>query len=192
LGKSISINGTKVAAPDGALAYKHADPSGDARWIYDEVELLALLREKPSLVVVISEEEAEQDDAVHHSQESGEQVDAAGPRKMTVKEQLAATAKGGAMNPAIRERLREDREARREELAERKEARRQQRHVGRGPRVVVKKFKGERALARGIEEMTRLGYEVQNQASRKALYSATAGVLTRKQIHTVTFVKKDT
>jgi hypothetical protein len=30
----------------------------------------------------------------------------------------------------------------------------------------------------------------QNQASRKAMYSAAAGILTRKQIHTVTFVKE--
>src|SRR5207302_1300183 len=105
VGKSITINGAKVAAPDGALAYKHADPSGDARWIYDEVELLALLREKPSLVVVISEEQAEQDDAVDDSQESDEQVDAAGPRKQihTVTFVKKDSSKPGPLARSIRE-----------------------------------------------------------------------------------------
>jgi ribosomal protein L7/L12 len=53
--------------------------------------------------------------------------------------------------------------------------------------VVVMKFKGERALERGLNAMAKKGYVVDQQASRKALYSAATGVFTRKQIHTVTF-----
>ncbi|MGD0386299.1 MAG: hypothetical protein ABSB73_09200 [Solirubrobacteraceae bacterium] len=53
--------------------------------------------------------------------------------------------------------------------------------------IVVKKYKGDRALERGLNSMQQRGYEIQDQSTRKALYSATAGVFTRKQIHTVTF-----
>jgi ribosomal protein L7/L12 len=56
--------------------------------------------------------------------------------------------------------------------------------------IVVMKFKGDRALERGLNGMAKKGYVVDQQASRKALYSAAAGVFTRKQIHTVTFRKK--
>jgi hypothetical protein len=54
-------------------------------------------------------------------------------------------------------------------------------------KIVVKKFKGDRALERGLNRMAERGYEVQSQATRKAAYSAVTGVFTRKQIHTVTF-----
>ena len=57
--------------------------------------------------------------------------------------------------------------------------------------IVVKKFKGDRALERGLNDMARQGYVVDQQASRKALYSAATGVFTRKQIHTVTFRKQE-
>ena len=57
--------------------------------------------------------------------------------------------------------------------------------------IVVKKFTGDRALERGLNGMAKKGYVVEQQASRKALYSATTGLFTRKQIHTVTFRKKD-
>jgi hypothetical protein len=56
--------------------------------------------------------------------------------------------------------------------------------------TVVKKYKGEKELEQGLTLMATLGYVTQNQASRKAMYSAAAGILTRKQIHTVTFVKE--
>ncbi|MGH2877661.1 MAG: ribosomal protein L7/L12 [Solirubrobacteraceae bacterium] len=56
--------------------------------------------------------------------------------------------------------------------------------------IIVKKYKGERALERGLNEMAKKGYVVDQQASRKALYSAATGVFTRKQIHTVTFRKQ--
>jgi hypothetical protein len=55
--------------------------------------------------------------------------------------------------------------------------------------VKVEKYKGERALEHGIEKMTGKGWTVQNQNSRKAMYSLATGVFTRKQIHTVTFTK---
>jgi hypothetical protein len=53
--------------------------------------------------------------------------------------------------------------------------------------LVIKKYKGERALQRGIDEMAAKGFVVDQLNSRKALASATAGILTRKQIHTVAF-----
>jgi hypothetical protein len=55
--------------------------------------------------------------------------------------------------------------------------------------VKVEKYKGERELERGIEKMLKKGWTVQNQDSRKAMYSMATGIFTRKQIHTVTFVK---
>ncbi len=58
-----------------------------------------------------------------------------------------------------------------------------------GKGVVVKKYKGDAALEKGLAVMDRLGYTVQNQSTRKAAFSAAAGVFTQKQIHTVTFVK---
>jgi hypothetical protein len=54
---------------------------------------------------------------------------------------------------------------------------------------VIKKYKGEKAVQRGIAEMERKGYEVDQMASRKALYSVATGVFTPKQIHTVVFRK---
>ena len=57
--------------------------------------------------------------------------------------------------------------------------------------IVVKKFKGDRALERGLNDMAKQGYVVDQQASRKALYSAATGVFTRKQIHTVTFRQQE-
>lgn len=57
--------------------------------------------------------------------------------------------------------------------------------------IVVKKFKGDRALERGLNDMAKQGFVVDQQASRKALYSAATGVFTRKQIHTGTFRKQE-
>jgi hypothetical protein len=53
--------------------------------------------------------------------------------------------------------------------------------------VVVKRYKGDMQLQRGLRTMEKRGYQVENQATRKAAFSATAGIFTRKQIHTVTF-----
>lgn len=56
-------------------------------------------------------------------------------------------------------------------------------------KVKVKRYRGDRALRRGIEQMARRGYEVRSQSSRKAMFSLLTGLLTRKQIHTVTFAR---
>lgn len=59
------------------------------------------------------------------------------------------------------------------------------------PGVVIRTYKGDKAAERGIAKMTgQYGYEVQNHTTRKAMYSAAAGIFTRKQIHTVTFVRE--
>lgn len=50
-----------------------------------------------------------------------------------------------------------------------------------GPKVKVMKFKGDRAAARGIERMLSQGWQLENQSARKAVYSATAGLLTRNR-----------
>ncbi len=55
--------------------------------------------------------------------------------------------------------------------------------------VKIKKYKGDRNAARGIEQMAKRGWVVQSQSTRKAFFSLMAGLFTRKQIHTVTFVK---
>jgi len=60
-----------------------------------------------------------------------------------------------------------------------------------GQQVKVRKFKGERKLERGLRQMGRDGWTVQSQQSRKAWWSWLTGVFTRKQIHTVTFVRDD-
>lgn len=58
------------------------------------------------------------------------------------------------------------------------------------PGVAIRTYKSNRAAERGIQRMTgRYGYHVQDHDVRKARYSALAGVFTRKQIHTVTFVR---
>lgn len=38
-------------APEGAVAYKYADPTEDARWIYDADEAREIAAEDPSLIV---------------------------------------------------------------------------------------------------------------------------------------------
>jgi hypothetical protein len=54
---------------------------------------------------------------------------------------------------------------------------------------IIKKYKGERATQRGIAEMARQGYEVDQMASRKAMYSLATGLFTHKQINTIVFTK---
>lgn len=50
---SAKINGTVVTAPEGAIAYKYADPTEDARWIYDERDLAEITADDPNLVVEV-------------------------------------------------------------------------------------------------------------------------------------------
>lgn len=60
-----------------------------------------------------------------------------------------------------------------------------------GPQaLVVETYQGDRELERGLQKMAKNGYVVQSQNTRKAAFSAAAGVFTRKQIHTVTFVRE--
>jgi hypothetical protein len=55
--------------------------------------------------------------------------------------------------------------------------------------VKVEKYKGEKALEAGLNSMLAAGWKIQTQSSRKQAYSLATGVFTKKQIHTVTFVK---
>jgi hypothetical protein len=57
-------------------------------------------------------------------------------------------------------------------------------------RVKVLRFKGQHSAERGISRMLSKGWEIQDQASRKAVWSPVTGLFTRKQIHTVTFVRE--
>ena len=41
-------------APAGAVAYKYADPTEDARWIYDAYEAREIAAEDPSLIVWVT------------------------------------------------------------------------------------------------------------------------------------------
>ena len=49
---AIEINGVAVVVPAGAVAYKYADPTEDARWIYDAGEARQIASEDPSLIVL--------------------------------------------------------------------------------------------------------------------------------------------
>ena len=51
------------------------------------------------------------------------------------------------------------------------------------------RFKGNKDAQRGIEKMLAAGWTIEDQASRKAVYSLAAGLFTRKQIHTITFTR---
>lgn len=48
---TIKINGVSMQVPDGAIAYKYADPTEGARWLYDADEAADIEREDPSLIV---------------------------------------------------------------------------------------------------------------------------------------------
>lgn len=48
---TILINGVSTEVPAGAIAYKYADPTEGARWIYDESDLADIRREDPSLII---------------------------------------------------------------------------------------------------------------------------------------------
>jgi predicted transcriptional regulator len=44
------INGKKVEAPSGAIAWKYADPIENGRWVFDEEDLAQIRQEDPSLI----------------------------------------------------------------------------------------------------------------------------------------------
>jgi hypothetical protein len=49
--ETIKINERDVQVPEGAVAYKYADPTEDARWLYSEDEVRQIEREDPGLIV---------------------------------------------------------------------------------------------------------------------------------------------
>ena len=49
------INGTIIAAPDNAVAYKYADPTEDARWVFDEGEAREIEGEDPNIIVWVED-----------------------------------------------------------------------------------------------------------------------------------------
>lgn len=55
MSKTIQINGVAVAVPEGAVAYKYADPTEGPRWIYDEADLVEISNEDPSLLVSVDQ-----------------------------------------------------------------------------------------------------------------------------------------
>lgn len=50
---TIKINGVETQVPAAAIAYKYADPTEDARWVYDQSDLASIRREDPSLIVEV-------------------------------------------------------------------------------------------------------------------------------------------
>lgn len=48
---TIKINGIPTEAPAGAIAYKYADPTDGACWLYSEDDVRDIEREDPSLIV---------------------------------------------------------------------------------------------------------------------------------------------
>lgn len=56
----VTIRGVTIAAPEGAVAYKYADPAEDARWVYDGGEAAEIAAEDPSLLVWVDGVEAGQ------------------------------------------------------------------------------------------------------------------------------------
>jgi hypothetical protein len=55
--------------------------------------------------------------------------------------------------------------------------------------VRIVKVTGDQDAANTISQWISQGWQVQSHTTRKASYSAMAGVFTRKQIHTITFVR---
>ena len=49
------VNQKMKIAPDGAIAWKHTDPTEEARWIFDETELAEIQRTDPGLVDLVGQ-----------------------------------------------------------------------------------------------------------------------------------------
>lgn len=49
---TIQINGVTTEVPAGAIAFKYADPTEGARWVYDESDLADIRSEDPGLLVI--------------------------------------------------------------------------------------------------------------------------------------------
>lgn len=53
----IIINGKQIEVPVGAIAYKYADPTEGARWVYEQADLEDIRREDPSLLISVDGDE---------------------------------------------------------------------------------------------------------------------------------------
>jgi len=51
------ISGESIEAPEGAVAYKYADPTEDARWLFTAAEVREIEREDPGLIEPVVDEE---------------------------------------------------------------------------------------------------------------------------------------
>lgn len=49
------IAGTPTPAPAGAIAWKYADPTEDARWLFDAAEVAEVMAADPNLIVAVEE-----------------------------------------------------------------------------------------------------------------------------------------
>jgi len=47
----VYINGESVPVPPGAIAYKYADPTQDARWVFDEQDARDIARKDSNLLI---------------------------------------------------------------------------------------------------------------------------------------------
>lgn len=54
---TIDINGEATEVPTGAIAYKHADPTEDARWVYENWDLVEIRAQDPGLLIMVDEAE---------------------------------------------------------------------------------------------------------------------------------------
>jgi hypothetical protein len=52
---TIKVNGVETQVPEGAIAYKYADPTEGARWVYEQDDLDEIRSADPSLLVVVPE-----------------------------------------------------------------------------------------------------------------------------------------
>ena len=50
---AIKVNGVETQVPEGAIAYKYADPTEAARWVYEESDLAEIRREDRGLLVEV-------------------------------------------------------------------------------------------------------------------------------------------
>lgn len=50
---TIKVNGVETQVPTGAIAYKYADPTDDARWVYEDWDLAEIRAQDPGLVVEV-------------------------------------------------------------------------------------------------------------------------------------------
>jgi len=59
------------------------------------------------------------------------------------------------------------------------------------PKRIVKTVKGDAKATRLVNRMDELGYDLVDSSSRKVVWSPVTGLFTRKQKHTLIFVKRE-